>query len=82
MRKNMKFWPLKSEYKRSNWKIWLAERFSEPLTSEFLNKKTHAAKAYKNEVEVHPSMVYQKFSTDLSWPPVFLSQIFTYFPAF
>ena len=27
--KNMKFWPLNSYYKRSDSKVWLAERFSE-----------------------------------------------------
>ena len=38
-RKNMKFWPLNSYYKRSDWKIWLAERFSEALTSKLWSKK-------------------------------------------
>ena len=39
MRKNMKFWPLNPYYKRSDWKTWLAERFSEALTSKLWNKK-------------------------------------------
>ena len=38
-RKNMKFWPLNSYYKRSDWKTWLADRFSEGLTSKLWNKK-------------------------------------------
>ena len=32
-RKNMKFCPLNSYNKRSDWKTWLVERFSEALTS-------------------------------------------------
>ena len=39
MRKNMKFWPLNPYYKRSVWKTWLSERFSEALTSKLWNKK-------------------------------------------
>ena len=35
----MKFWPLNPYYKRSDWKTWLAERFSEALTSKLWNKK-------------------------------------------
>ena len=38
-RKNMTFWPLNSYYKRSDWKTWLAERFSEALTFKLWNKK-------------------------------------------
>ena len=37
--KNVKFWPLNTYYKRSDWKTWLAERFSEALTSKLWNKK-------------------------------------------
>ena len=39
MRKNMKFWPLNFYYNRSNWKIWLPEKFSDALTSKLWNKK-------------------------------------------
>ena len=38
-KKNVKFWPLNPYYRRSDWKIWLAEGFSEALTSNLLNKK-------------------------------------------
>ena len=38
-RKNMEFWHLNSYYKRSDWKIWLAERVSQALTSKLWNKK-------------------------------------------
>ena len=37
----MNFWPLNSCYKRSNWKTWLAETFSEVLTSKLCNKKKY-----------------------------------------
>ena len=63
----MEFWPWNSSYKRSDWKIWLAERFSEALTSKIWNKKIHAAKAYRNGAKlnyVHPLWLYQKSSTD------------------
>ena len=66
----MKFWPLNSYYKRSDWKIWLAERYSEALTSKLWNKKKiHAAEAYRNGAKlnyVHPLWFYQKYSTDSS----------------
>ena len=32
MRKNMKFWPLNPYYKRSDWKTWPSQIFSEALT--------------------------------------------------
>ena len=41
MRKNMKFWPLNPSYKKSDWKTWLSERFSEALTTKFWNKKQY-----------------------------------------
>ena len=40
-RKNMKFWPLNPYYKRSEWKTWLAESFSETPTSKLYNKKKY-----------------------------------------
>ena len=57
----MKYWPLNSYYKRSDWEIWLAERFFEVLTSNLWNKKKiHTAEAYRNGVKldyIHPPMV-------------------------
>ena len=41
MRKNMKFWPLNPFHKRSDWKTWLSERFSEALTSKLWNEKEY-----------------------------------------
>ena len=64
----MKFWPLNPYYKRSDWKTWLAEKFSEALTSKlWKKKKIHAAEAYRNGVKlnhIHPLWFYQKSSTD------------------
>ena len=37
-RRNIKFWPLNSYYKRSDWKIGLSERYSEALISKPWNK--------------------------------------------
>ena len=61
----MEFWPLNFYYKRSGWKIWLAEKFSEALTSKPWNKqkKIHAAEVYRNGVKlnyVHYPMVLSK----------------------
>ena len=38
-RKNTKFWPSNPYYRRSDWKTWLSERFSEALTSKLWSKK-------------------------------------------
>ena len=53
----MKFWLLKSYYKRSNWKIWLAERFSEALTSKLWNKKNTCCRSLQkwSEIELYSS---------------------------
>ena len=48
----MKFWP-NPYYKRSDWKTWSAERFSEALTSKLWNKKIHAAEAYRNGAKLN-----------------------------
>ena len=37
-KRNMTFWPLNSYLKRFDWKIWLAGRLSEDLTSNLRNK--------------------------------------------
>ena len=50
---NVKVWPLNPYYKRSDWKTWLAERFSEALTYKFGNKKIHTAEAYWNGVKLN-----------------------------
>ena len=39
LKKNVKFWPLNPYDKRSDWKTWQAERFSEGLTSKLWNEK-------------------------------------------
>ena len=60
MRKIPKFWPLDPYYKRSDWKIWLAERFSEAVTSKLWNKKKQV---YRNGAElnyIHQPMVLSK----------------------
>ena len=62
-RKNMKFWPLNPYYKRSDWKTWLAESFSEAQHLSFKIKKKPNAKACRNGAKlnyVHPSMVSSK----------------------
>ena len=59
----MKFWPLHPYYKRSNWKTWPSERFSEVLTSKLWNKK-NTYKAYRNGAKlnyIHSPMVLSKF---------------------
>ena len=59
----MKFWPLNPYYERSDWNIWLSERFSEALTSKLWNKEMHGAGAYTNRVKlnyVEPPMVLIK----------------------
>ena len=59
----MKFWPLNPYYKRSDWKTWLAESFSEAPTSSFKIKKIPAAEVCWNGAKlnyVHPPMVFSK----------------------
>ena len=51
-RKNMKFWPLNPYYKRSDWKTWLAERFSEALTSKLWNKKNTCCRSLQKWSEI------------------------------
>ena len=61
--KNMKFWPLTSYYKRSNWKTWLSERSSEALTSKLWNKKNTCCRSLQkwSEIELYsPPMVLSK----------------------
>ena len=63
MRKNMKFWPLNSYYKRCIWKIWLAERFTKALTSKLWNKKNTCCWSLQKWSEIElcsPSMVLSK----------------------
>ena len=60
----MKFWPSDSYYKRSDWKLWLSERFSEALNLSYeIKKKMHAAEGYKNGSKlkyIHPPMALSK----------------------
>ena len=49
--KTWNFWALNSYYKRSNWKIWLAERFSKALSFEI--KEIHATESYRNGVKLN-----------------------------
>ena len=50
----MTFWPLNPYCKRSNWKTWLSERFSEAVTSKLWNnKKIHPSKAYRNGAKLN-----------------------------
>ena len=60
----MKFWPLNPYHKRSDWKTWLTESFSEAPTSKLQNnKKIPAVEACRNGAKlnyVHPPMVLSK----------------------
>ena len=59
---NIKFWPLNPYYKRSDWKIWLSERFSEAVTSKHWDKKIHPAKPWNGAKlnYVHPPFGFIK----------------------
>ena len=52
--KNMKFRTLNLlYYKRSDWKTWLSERFSEALTGKLWNKKNKGYRAFRNGVKLN-----------------------------
>ena len=57
MRKNMKCWSLSLYYKRSDWKSWLSERFSETLISKLRNKKNTCRRSLQkwSNIELYSS---------------------------
>ena len=58
-RKNLKFWPLNPCYKRSDWKNWVSERFSEAWTFKLWNKRNACCcEACRNGVKLNYYIYY------------------------